>query len=97
MLPREHYLKQPFQDREHFPAGFDHSRRLSGIQARLIRKHGALIQALCQGEVINPTAEDRHLLKVITKQAAPKNPVEQAWLKYLAIVQEEAAGLRKSA
>lgn len=97
MLPREHYLKQPFQDREHFPAGFDHSSQLSGIQARLIRKHGALIHALCRGEVANPTDEDRHLLKVIAKQAAPKNPVEQAWLKYLAITRKASTGLRKSA
>lgn len=97
MLPREHYLKQPFQDREHFPAGFDHSIHLSGSQARLVRKHGALIHALCRGEVTNPTDEDRHLLKVLAKQAAPKNPVELAWLKYLSIVQGEAASLRKSA
>lgn len=87
MLPREHYLKQPFQDREHFPAGFEQSTQLSSHQARLIRKHGALINALCRGEVANPTDEDRHLLKVIARQAAPKNPVEQAWLKYLNLTQ----------
>ncbi|WP_084645631.1 DUF413 domain-containing protein [Marinimicrobium agarilyticum] len=96
MLPREHYLKQPFQDREHFPAGFEHAGRLSSSQARLIRKHGALIIALGRGEVSDPTDEDRHLLKVIARQAAPKNPIEQAWLKYLALT-EKMAELRKSA
>lgn len=96
MLPREHYLKQPFQDPKHFPAGFEHAGRLSSSQARLIRKHGALITALGHGEVSNPTDDDRHLLKVIARQAAPKNPIEQAWLKYLTL-REEKAELRKSA
>ena len=82
MLPREHYLKQPFQDLKHFPKGFEQDAQLSALQARLIRKHGALITALLRGEVSNPNAEDHHLLKVIERQAAPKNPVEQAWLKY---------------
>ncbi|WP_347330860.1 DUF413 domain-containing protein [Marinimicrobium locisalis] len=96
MLPREHYLKQPFQDPKHFPAGFEHAGRLSSSQARLIRKHGALITALGRGEVSNPTDDDRHLLKVIARQAAPKNPIEQAWLKYLTL-REEKVELRKSA
>lgn len=96
MLPREHYLKQPFKDPVHFPAGFEHTSRLSSSQARLIRKHGALITALCRSEVTNPTTEDRHLLKVIARQAAPKNPVEQAWLKYLALT-ESPTKLRRSA
>lgn len=96
MLPREHYLKQPFKDSLNFPSGFEHAGALSGSQARLLRKHGALINALQHGEVANPTDEDRHLLKVIAKQAAPKNPVEQAWLKYMALT-EEPSRLRKSA
>lgn len=96
MLPREHYLKQPFKDPVHFPGGFEHTGRLSTSQGRLIRKHGALITALCRSEVANPTDDDRHLLKVIARQAAPKNPVEQAWLKYLALT-ESPTRLRKSA
>lgn len=96
MLPREHYLKQPFKDSVNFPAGFEHTGRLSSSQARLIRKHGALIIALNRGEVTNPTDEDRHLLKVVARQAAPKTPVEQAWLKYLMLI-EAPAKLRKSA
>lgn len=86
MLPREHYLKQPFQDPVHFPEGFAGSSELSDIQARLIRKHGNLINALCADEVADPTADDLHLLKVISLQRTPKTPVEQAWMKYLSLI-----------
>ena len=85
MLPREHYLKQAFQDSTHFPDGFEKG-GLSDIQARLIRKNGTLINALSIDEVSDPTTEDLHLLKVIANQSSPKNPVEQAWVKYLSLV-----------
>lgn len=85
MLPREHYLKQAFQDLGHFPEGFE-AGGLSSIQARLIRKHGTLINALINDNVSNPTLEDAHLLKVIAQQASPKTPVEQAWVKYLTLI-----------
>lgn len=85
MLPREHYLKQTFQDAVNFPDGLEKG-GLSDVQARLIRKHGVLINALMQEEVSDPTTDDQHMLKVIANQSAPKSPVEQAWIKYLAIV-----------
>jgi uncharacterized protein YifE (UPF0438 family) len=85
MLPREHYLKQTYQDGVNFPNGFEKG-GLSDIQARLIRKHGALINALTIDEVSDPTTEDLHILKVIANQSAPKSPVEQAWIKYLNLV-----------
>lgn len=85
MLPREHYLKQTFQDAVNFPDGFEKG-GLSDVQARLIRKHGVLINALMQEEVSDPTTDDQHILKVIANQSAPKSPIEQAWIKYLAIV-----------
>ena len=85
MLPRDHYLKQAFQDLIHFPNGFEKG-GLSDIQARLIRKHGTLITALFIDEVSDATPEDLHILKVIANQSAPKSPVEQAWIKYLTIV-----------
>ncbi|RYZ86486.1 MAG: hypothetical protein EOO68_28850, partial [Moraxellaceae bacterium] len=85
MLPRDHYLKQAFQDLAHFPNGFEKG-GLSDIQARLVRKNGALISALCIDEVSDATPDDLHILKVIANQSAPKNPVEQAWIKYLSIV-----------
>lgn len=85
MLPREHYLKQPFQDPINFPEGFEKG-GLSSIQARLVRKHGILINALCDDNVANPNSEDQHLLKVLANQGAPKTPVEQAWVKYLHLV-----------
>jgi uncharacterized protein len=85
MLPREHYLKQTFQDAVNFPDGFEKG-GLSDIQARLIRKQGVLINALMMDEVSDPTTEDQHILKVIANQSAPKSPIEQAWIKYLAIV-----------
>lgn len=84
MLPREHYLKQAFQDSANFPDGFE-AGGLSGIQARLIRKHGILISALVDDNVSDPTPEDLHLLKVIANQGSPKTPVEQAWVKYLSL------------
>jgi uncharacterized protein YifE (UPF0438 family) len=90
MLPREHYLKQAFQDLAHFPNGFEKG-GLSDIQARLVRKNGTLISALCIDEVSDPTPEDLHILKVIANQSSPKNPVEQAWVKYLSIVKNLAA------
>lgn len=85
MLPRDHYLKQAFQDLAHFPNGFEKG-GLSDIQARLVRKNGTLISALCIDEVSDATSDDLHILKVIANQSAPKNPVEQAWIKYLSIV-----------
>jgi uncharacterized protein YifE (UPF0438 family) len=90
MLPREHYLKQTFQDAVNFPDGFEKG-GLSDIQARLIRKQGVLINALSMDEVSDPTAEDQHMLKVIANQSAPKSPIEQAWAKYLSIVKSRQA------
>lgn len=95
MLPREHYLKQTYQDGTNFPNGFEKG-GLSDIQARLIRKHGVLINALTQDEVSDPTADDLHILKVIASQSAPKSPVEQAWIKYLNIVKANQANNPKT-
>ena len=94
MLPRDHYLKQPFQDLTHFPQGFEKG-GLSDIQARLVKKNGTLIQALCQDEVSDASQDDLHILKVISNQSAPRNPVEQAWIKYLSIV-KAASGATKA-
>jgi uncharacterized protein YifE (UPF0438 family) len=90
MLPRDHYLKQSFVDSARFPNGFEKG-GLSDIQARLVRKNGMLISALCIDEVSDPTPEDLHILKVIANQSSPKNPVEQAWVKYLSVVKNLAA------
>lgn len=90
MLPREHYLKQNFQDQVNFPEGFEVG-GLSSIQARLVRKNGALINALTSENVSDPTLEDMHLLKVIAQQASPKTPVEQAWVKYLSLIKTTSA------
>ncbi len=90
MLPRDHYLKQTFQDTVNFPDGFEKG-GLSDIQARLIRKQGILINALTMEEVSDPTADDLHMLKVIANQSAPKSPIEQAWVKYLSIVKARQA------
>jgi uncharacterized protein YifE (UPF0438 family) len=90
MLPREHYLKQTFQDAVNFPEGFEKG-GLSDIQARLVRKHGALINAITQEEVSDPTTDDLHILKVIANQSVPKSPVEQAWVKYVSIVKARQA------
>lgn len=95
MLPREHYLKQTYQDGVNFPNGFEKG-GLSDIQARLIRKHGVLINALTMDEVSDPTPDDLHILKVIASQSAPKSPVEQAWIKYLNIVKANQASNPKS-
>jgi uncharacterized protein YifE (UPF0438 family) len=95
MLPREHYLKQTYQDGVNFPNGLEKG-GLSDIQARLIRKHGALINALTMDEVSDPTPEDLHILKVIASQSAPKSPVEQAWIKYLNLVKANQANNPKT-
>ncbi|MEN0039149.1 MAG: DUF413 domain-containing protein [Cellvibrio sp.] len=90
MLPRDHYLKQTFQDAINFPDGFEKG-GLSDIQARLIRKQGVLVNALMMEEVSDATADDQHILKVIANQSAPKSPIEQAWVKYLSIVKTRQA------
>lgn len=90
MLPRDHYLKQTFQDAVNFPDGFEKG-GLSDIQARLIRKQGVLVNALAMDEVSDPTPDDLHILKVIANQSAPKSPIEQAWVKYLSIVKARQA------
>ncbi|HSC67086.1 MAG TPA: DUF413 domain-containing protein [Cellvibrio sp.] len=90
MLPRDHYLKQTFQDAVNFPEGFEKG-GLSDVQARLIRKQGVLVNALMVDEVSDPTVDDLHILKVIANQSAPKSPIEQAWVKYLSIVKTRQA------
>lgn len=90
MLPRDHYLKQTFQDAVNFPDGFEKG-GLSDIQARLIRKQGVLVNALTMDEVSDPTQDDLHILKVIANQSAPKSPIEQAWVKYLSLVKARQA------
>lgn len=90
MLPRDHYLKQTFQDSVNFPDGFEKG-GLSDIQARLVRKQGVLVNALTVDEVSDPTTDDLHILKVIANQSAPKSPIEQAWVKYLSIVKTRQA------
>ena len=90
MLPRDHYLKQTFQDTVNFPDGFEKG-GLSDIQARLVRKQGVLINALMQDEVVDPSNDDLHILKAIANQSSPKSPVEQAWIKYLSIVKTRQA------
>lgn len=90
MLPREHYLKQPFQDSVNFPDGFEKG-GLSSTQARLVRKHGVLINALCDDNVADANSEDLHLLKVLENQGSPKTPVEQAWMKYQSLVKAKEA------
>lgn len=90
MLPREHYLKQSFQDVAHFPHGFE-AGGLSSVQARLIRKYGMLISALLDDNVSDANSDDIHLLKTITTQGSPKTPVEQAWMKYQALIKQNPA------
>lgn len=90
MLPREHYLKQSFQDAVNFPEGFEKG-GLTDIQARLVRKNGILINALIVDEVSDPTSDDLHILKVIANQSAPKSPVEQAWAKYITLVKAKSS------
>lgn len=96
MLPRDHYLKQAFQDPINFPDGFEKG-GLSDIQARLVRKNGALISALIVDEVSDATPDDLHILKVIANHSAPKSPVEQAWMKYINVVKKlQAANSSKA-
>lgn len=98
MLPREHYLRQTFLDGVNFPDGFEKG-GLSDIQARLIKKNGVLINALIADEVSDPTPEDLHILKVVANQSVPRSPVEQAWMKYMSIVQAkttETTGTKKT-
>ncbi len=92
MLPREHYLKQPFTGLAQLPA----NHTLTPPQLRLVKKHGALISALLGDEVLNPSLEDMHLVKVLGQECAPTTPVELAWLKFQSLV-NTTASLRKSA
>lgn len=87
MLPRSHYLKQPYRD-THLARDLE-TAGMSAAQARLIKKHGILIRALLEGQVTDPSAEDQHLLKVIERGCNPRTPLEQAWLKYLELVDRE--------
>lgn len=87
MLPRSHYLKQPYCDtrlpRDLGKAG------MSAAQARLIKKHGILIRALLENQVTDPSTEDLHLLKAIQRGCNPRTPLEQAWLKYLDLIEQQ--------
>ncbi|MDO3387050.1 DUF413 domain-containing protein [Gilvimarinus sp. SDUM040013] len=92
MLPREHYLKQPY----HGANDLNDTHPLTSAQLRLIKKHGALINALLQDEVLNPNFADMQLLKAIDGKSSATNPVAHAWLKYTSIKQEQCP-LRNSA
>ncbi|UTF59998.1 DUF413 domain-containing protein [Gilvimarinus sp. DA14] len=86
MLPREHYIKQPFYGLSDLNNASD----LTSAQMRLIKKHGALITALLNDEVLNPNLADLRLVKIVTNKSAPTTPVEQAWLKFESL-REQAA------
>lgn len=92
MLPREHYLKQPFTGLAQLPA----THTLTPAQLRLLKKHGTLITALLGDEVLNPSLEDMRLVKVLRQECAPTTPVELAWLKFQSLL-STASTLRKSA
>lgn len=94
MLPRSHYLKQPYRDTR-LPCELEKA-GMSAAQARLIKKHGILIRALLEGQVTDANAEDLHLLKVIQRGCNPRTPLEQAWLKYLELIEQEARQARNS-
>ncbi len=87
MLPRNHYLKQSYCD-THLSCDLEKA-GMSAAQARLIKKHGILIRALLESQVADPSAEDQHLLKVIERGCNPRTPLEQAWLKYLELIERE--------
>ena len=98
MLPREHYLKQAFNGLRDLPA--EALEELTDAQVRLIKKHGVLIRALLDDEVLNPNLTDLRLVKTLTLKNAPTNPVEQAWMKYemlLACQKQARPRLKKSA
>lgn len=94
MLPRSHYLKQPYRDTQ-LSSGLEQA-GMSAAQARLIKKHGILIRALLEGQVTDPSADDQHLLKVIERGCNPRTPLEQAWLKYLELIEQESPQARGS-
>ncbi len=87
MLPREHYIKQPFYGL----GGLADANKLTSEQQRLIKKHGALITALLNDEVLNPNLADMRLVKIVTQKSAPTTPVEQAWLKFESLRDQENA------
>lgn len=84
MLTREHLIKQPYYDINEL----DDTLALTCAQRRLIKKHGTLIKALQNGEVLNPSFADLQLLKAIENKA-PTNPIAHAWLKYTALRQQQ--------
>ncbi|WP_339614712.1 DUF413 domain-containing protein [uncultured Gilvimarinus sp.] len=90
MLPREHYLKQPFQGHR----DLQNPEALTSAQSRLIKKHGSLITALLNDDVLNPSLSDMRTVKIITQKSTPTNPVEQAWLKYEALLAEQKPNRR---
>ncbi len=91
MLPREHYVKQPFYGLNELIDAAE----LTSAQQRLIKKHGTLITALLKDEVLNPNLADMRLVKVITQKSAPTTPVEQAWLKFESLREQTAKPRKK--
>ncbi|MBU2886950.1 DUF413 domain-containing protein [Gilvimarinus agarilyticus] len=85
MLPREHFIKQPYYGIN----DLKDTASLTSAQIRLIKKHGCLINALLQDEVLNPNFADLQILKAINGKNAPTNPVVHAWQKYTQLKQSQ--------
>jgi hypothetical protein len=83
MQPREFYLRKRFFDDRHFPYGFSRSGDFTVSEVAQLEKYGNLFKALTDGQVSDPTDEDRHFLQVMQGEVPAETLAEKAWLKYL--------------
>gem|GEM_PF-3804731 len=82
MNNREYYQGRSFRDPINYPYGIEKSGDYSIRESMLLGTHGALCMALMNGEVENPSKEDRRLIKVVYGKLPARTDVERIWLKY---------------
>lgn len=84
MNTRENLLMLKFYDYKRFPYGFSRSGDFNLIQSAILENNGTLIKALTEGQVSNPSEEDKELINMIARGDI-SNETARVWLKYLNI------------
>lgn len=62
---------------------------LSWEEKRMLRRKGIYLQALLEKTIISIGVEDQHFVEVCKNNGEPTTPLERAWLRYHAALEEE--------
>lgn len=80
---RTYWCNKIFTDSKKFPYGFSRSGVFSLAESRELECKGSLFQALLNGEVFDPTAEDMAFVRAINAGVYSFNEDTRVWSKYM--------------